>query len=232
MINIPNKIAAVAATLLITISPFAYSQGVGLDTTRVIYPANEKSVGVTIRNQEPNIDYLVQSYITSDKYPVTFEVTPPIFRLNSESKHEVKIYAMANTLPKDRETVFYFHANMIPGQEGKTEGLGMSVGFDNVIKLFYRPTNLTTTAEEAQKNLSFKVEGKQLIVNNNSPYYINFASISVNGNKLDVSLANNNAMIAPFDVIKYGLSTASAKGNIHWRTINDLGGFNEYTKKF
>lgn len=232
MINITDKIAKFFVVLLMIISPLAYSKGVGLDATRIIYPENEKSVGIVVRNQEPNINYLVQAFITSNEYPITFEVTPPIFRLNSASRHEVKIYAKSNELAKDRESVFYFHAKMIPGQAGKTDNLGISVGFDNVIKLFYRPKNLPMTSDEAQAKLSFSVEGKQLKVTNNSPYYINFAGFSVNNIKLDVSLANNNAMIAPYSSIKYFLPTGVTKGNIHWRTIDDLGGYNEFSAKF
>lgn len=232
MIKITNRIRKFFVILLMIISPFSYSKGVGLNATRIIYPEGENSVGVIVRNEEPKINYLVQAYISSDENPIVFQVTPPLFRINSLSRHEVKIYAMSNSLPKDRESIFYFHAKMIPGQSNNSDTAGLSVGFDNVIKLFYRPKNLPMTSEDAQKKLKFSVEGKQLKVVNNSPYYINFAGFSVNNIKLDVSLANNNAMIAPYSSIKYALPTGVNKGSVQWRTIDDLGGFNEHKATF
>lgn len=218
--------------LLTILSPLAYSQGVGLNATRIIYPEGEKSVGIVVRNEEPKTNYLVQAYITSDENTIPFQVTPPIFRINSLSRHEVKIYAIKNELPKDRESLFYFHAKMIPGQNKNSESAGISVGFDNVIKLFYRPKNLSMTSAQAQQRLHFQVEGKQLKVTNTSPYYINFVSVTVNNNKLDIRLAKNNAMIAPFSSINYVLPTTVTQGTIQWRTIDDLGGFNEYKTTF
>ncbi|NHW58918.1 fimbria/pilus periplasmic chaperone, partial [Escherichia coli] len=64
------------------ISPLAYSKGVGLNATRIIYPEGENSVGVIVRNEEPKVNYLVQAYISSDENPVVFQVTPPLFRIN------------------------------------------------------------------------------------------------------------------------------------------------------
>lgn len=232
MITMVERMKIFFVVLFMLIAPQAYSKGVGLNATRIIYPEGESSVSIVVRNNEPNINYLVQAFISSEAHPVTFQVTPPLFRVNSLSKHEVKIYALANTLPKDRENLFYFHAKMIPGQNSNTDSTGLSIGFDNVIKLFYRPKNLPMSSEEAQKKLQFKVENKQLNVINHSPYYVNLAGISVNDKKLAISLAKNNAMVAPYSTIKYPLPSGQTKGTIYWRTINDLGGFNEYKATF
>lgn len=233
MINITEKLIKATTVLLIFSSSFAYSQGVGLNATRIIYPAGEKSVSITALNNDPNINYLVQAYITSDENPITFQVMPPLFRLNKLSKHEVKIYDIGNSLPQNRESVFYFHANMVPGQaDNDTTSAGLNIGYDNVIKIFYRPKNLSLTSDEAQKGLNFKINGNQLMVTNKSPYYINLASIKVNNTKLDISLAKNNAMIKPYGRIEYSLPKGVANGDVYWRTINDLGGFNDYQAKF
>lgn len=232
MINMTKKIKIFFILLLMIISPLTYSKGVGLNATRIIYPEGESSVSITVRNEEPNINYLVQAFINSDENPIIFQVTPPLFRINSLSRHEIKIYALDNKLPKDRESLFYFHAKMIPAQNNNMDTAGLSVGFDNVIKLFYRPKNLSMTSEEAQEKLQFSVENNQLKVINHSPYYVNLAGISVNNKKLDISLANNNAMISPYSSIKYTLPHGITKGNIQWRTINDLGGFYEYKATF
>lgn len=81
MIKITNRIRKFFVILLMIISPFAYSKGVGLNATRIIYPEGENSVGVIVRNEEPKINYLVQAYISSDENPIVFQVTPPLLEL-------------------------------------------------------------------------------------------------------------------------------------------------------
>lgn len=221
-----------SAILLLLVAPLVNAKGIGLNATRIIYPEGDRSIGVVIHNDEPKTSYLVQTFITSNENKITFDIAPPIFRVNSQSKHEIKIYEKANNLPKDRESLFYFHAKMIPGQGAPTKGDGINIGFDHVIKIFYRPKKLNIPVEEAQQKLKFSVIGSQLEVTNDSPYYINFASVSVNGKKLDVSLRNKNAMIIPFGSLKYPLPAASLQGEVRWQVINDLGGFNDFISTF
>ncbi|MDX4945555.1 molecular chaperone [Providencia manganoxydans] len=205
---------------------FAYSAGVGIDATRIIYPQGEKSVSVTLRNNDEKVNYLTQITIASEQYPDAFEITPPLFRIEKMSRQDVRIMLVNNQLPKDRESVFYFKARMIPARDKNSEGV--IIGFDNIIKLFYRPTDLKQTAKEAQSSLIFKNIDNQVEAVNNSPYYISFYSVSVNNKPIVISTDKKNNMIAPFSSIRF--ESGSAKGEIvKWKVINDLGGYDAYS---
>lgn len=205
---------------------FAYSAGVGIDATRIIYPQGEKSVSVTLRNNDEKINYLTQITIASEQYPDAFEVAPPLFRLEKMSRQDVRIMLINNQLPKDRESVFYFKARMVPARDKNSEGV--IIGFDNIIKLFYRPTDLKQTAKEAQSSLVFKNVGNKTEVINRSPYYISLFSVTLNNKVMTISSDNKNNMIAPFSSINFDLKTP--KGAIaKWTAINDLGGYDGYS---
>ncbi|MEX6312689.1 fimbria/pilus periplasmic chaperone [Providencia manganoxydans] len=66
-------------TNFLLLNSFAYSAGVGIDATRIIYPQGEKSVSVTLRNNDEKTNYLTQIAIASEQYPDAFEVAPLYF---------------------------------------------------------------------------------------------------------------------------------------------------------
>ncbi|QCJ69378.1 molecular chaperone [Providencia heimbachae] len=209
----------------------ACSKGVSLDATRIVYPQGDKSVTISIKNSDTQISYLARAFITTEnnERDVPFETTPPVFKIAPNSKQEIRILVKNNKLPNDRESLFYFHAMMISGQTEKVDGDGLNIGYDHVIKVFYRPKNLKLTSEDAQKKLTFKTNGNILKVTNDSPYYINLAQINVNKNRIDVSLEKKNTTLAPFTSFNYPISPNMRKGTVIWRTISDLGGTNEFT---
>ncbi|MEY0604583.1 fimbrial biogenesis chaperone, partial [Providencia huaxiensis] len=128
----------------------------------------------------------------------------------------------------DRESLFFFHATMIAGQTGKVDGDGLNIGYDHVIKVFYRPKNLKITSDEAQKQLAFQTKGNQLKVFNDSPYYVNPAQITINKQRVDMSMEKGNTTIAPYSSLSYPISSHMQKGTVIWRAITDLGGTNEF----
>ncbi|MFD1092108.1 molecular chaperone [Providencia vermicola] len=212
---------------------FLNAKGVSLDATRIIYPQDAKSVSITVSNTDEQVNYLTRAYITDaqNKPSKAFELTPPVFKVASGSKQEVRIFSKTPELPTDRESLFYFHATMIAGQKEKTEGDGLNIGYDHVLKLFYRPSNLPMDSAQAREKLKFKIEGSSLKVNNDSPYYVNLAQIKINNQRLDVSLEKGNTTIAPYSSLSYPISSNMKQGTIVWRAITDLGGTDEFSAK-
>lgn len=206
----------------------AYSTGVGIDATRIIYPQGEKSVSVTLRNNDENTNYLTHVSITSDKYPNSFEIVPPLFRLDKMSRQDVRVILAKNDLPQDRESIFYFKARMVPARDKDKEGV--IIGFDNIIKLFYRPNNFKITSKEAQSSLIFKTVGSKVEAINQSPYYINLLNISFNNKPVIINTDKKNNMIAPFSRISFDIKVLPNE-IVKWSTINDLGGYDVYSAK-
>ncbi len=203
----------------------ASGNGVGINTTRIIYNAEKTGTSVQIRNNS-NISYLVSIFLTkelnSKKINDAFDFTPPLFRLDAASTHDINIFFKNKVLPTDRETLFYFHARAIPSS---TQSEGMKIGLENVIKLFYRP-NFAMKSSEAFSSLIFKNSATGVEVTNSSPYFINLDSIYVDKQKINISSKLNNNIIAPFSSLNYPISKIGK--NIKWKVINDLGGFDEF----
>ncbi|APC14123.1 MULTISPECIES: molecular chaperone [Providencia] len=214
----------------------AENGGFGINATRLIYPQSADSINAGLRNTHSTQPYLVQVRISTARDGSTsapFSVRPPLFRLEPKSVNQVRILLQNNTLPVDRESVFYFHASAIPASVQSTSGeqkggihATAQFGVGNTIKLFYRPTNLPSTSKEAQKNLRFSRTNGGIKVINSSPYHVSFASLSVGNIKIKLNTPEE-LMIAPFGSHVYSVPRAS--GEVHWKTINDEGGINAYS---
>lgn len=228
-----------ASAVLLAAPLMTQAAGFGIDATRLIYPQSASSISVSVRNTETSTPYLVKASVgqsTSDATSSAFDLTPPLLRLDPGSTSQIRILARnVSNLPKDRESVFYFHASAIPASqanngEGQSDAAQGAVhfGVGSIIKIFYRPNGLPGTSAAAQQNLKFSRTGTGLQVHNPSPYYVSFGSVSVGGKKLVLKKAQEK-MIAPFAT--QTLTASHVQGTVQWTTINDGGGTHAFSQK-
>ncbi|MGO2303264.1 MAG: fimbrial biogenesis chaperone [Providencia sp.] len=212
--------------------------GLSLDQTRVVFDGDAKSAKVTLNNQSERV-YLINSRVlmTPDGNErstavLPFMVTPPLFRLEKESRNTVLISRNnISGLPTDRESLFYLSFLAIPsvkkGSEEVTEKgsttTQVSFGIRMLIKLFYRPTGFSMPVLAAPEKLTFVQQGMQLQVTNPTPYYQTLAQLTLNGQSINVR--EQGAMIAPFSTQTYQVK--AQVHDIHWSVINDFGGLSE-----
>ncbi|WMB71231.1 molecular chaperone [Shewanella oncorhynchi] len=215
----------------------ALADGFGINATRLIYPQGTNSISTTVRNTQSNLPYLVQVSISKaqDSYIATpFSVTPPLFRLEPKSINQIRIAGNDASLPKDRESIFYFHATAIPAtdkpaSEPQVDDVHAAVqfGVGSVIKMFYRPTGLSSTSSAAQKHLQFSRHSDGLLVTNPSPFFVSLASIQFGGQSLKLDTPEA-LTIAPFSSHTYSAEMKSGSLEVEWQTINDQGGINVF----
>lgn len=209
--------------------------GVGINATRIIYPENEKSVSIGLRNTSPDTVYLLTAKVvpgTEGGEKGFFYPSPAIFRMNPDSQHKVRISGNTSLLPKDRESVFYFQATAIPSSRPAGDNAinghgtaGMNVSLTTTIKLFYRPKGLAMAPAEGWRDLKVMPSSKGVTLKNTSPYYISFAEITVNGKPVSLK-EGQQEMIAPFSELTY--KSKERSGKVSWKVINDLGGIESY----
>ncbi|MEK9499144.1 molecular chaperone [Photorhabdus sp. P32] len=209
--------------------------GFGIDATRIIFLQDKAETTVSVRNTTTNIPYLVTTKITrtvDGKGKAPFYVTPPLFRLEPKGTNVLRILGDTSKLPTDRESVFYFNASAIPGSsspspsrrfESAKIGGGIAYAIGNTIKLFYRPTGLVGTPEQAYKALRFTHAPDGIQVSNNSPYHISFTQIKVDGVPVKFS-ESHPQMLAPFSSHVYPAQNNQNKKKVEWAVISDLGG--------
>ncbi|WP_369310212.1 molecular chaperone [Providencia rettgeri] len=210
--------------LLLTFS-FATQAGVGLSQTRIIIEEKNNSASISARNDDDK-SYLVANFITQQLNSKTateglFVITPSIFKLSPKQRNIIKIKAITNKFPKDRESMYYFHSRNVPEMN---ESNGVKVGLENIIKIIYRPENLSMPQDVAFKSIKINRSADGITLVNDSPYYVNLAGLYVNSKGIKLNKQNN--VIAPFSKMNYLSQTKN--GAVKWAVINDLGGYNEY----
>ena len=183
------KLGAMTLALLLSATSLSALASVTPDRTRLIFNESDKSISVTLRNNDPKLPYLAQSWIEDEKgnkitSPLT--VLPPVQRIDSMMNGQVKVQGMPdiNKLPADRESMFYFNVREIPPKSNKPNTL--QIALQTRIKLFWRPKALAKIdmREPWQHKVTLTRNGQAFTVNNPTPYYviISNASTQKNGN--------------------------------------------------
>ncbi|MTD28401.1 fimbria/pilus periplasmic chaperone [Erwinia sorbitola] len=215
------------STLLCVLAAPAAQSAIALDRTRVIYDGAQKSVSMNVSNENKQLPYLAQGWI-EDAYgkkitsPLT--VLPPVQRIEPGAKSQVKVQGLpaANSLPQDRESLFYFNLREIPPRSDKPNTL--QIALQTRIKLFYRPKALMQTASETaspyQEKITLTKVGDKYQVNNPTPYFVTIVdgSSSIKGQS---AKGFEPLMVEPKGS---AMLTTSALGNSPVLTyINDYG---------
>jgi len=150
---------------------------VALDRTRAVFNGGEKSISLSISNDNKTLPYLAQGWVEDaqgNKITSPLTVLPPLQRLEPGAQSQVKIQALpaAHQLVQDRETLFYFNLREIPPKSEKPNTLQLAL--QTRIKLFYRPKALGATMGMVpwQEQLTLKKQGDKYQVNNPTPYYV------------------------------------------------------------
>lgn len=197
--------------------------GIVITGTRVIYPAQDKEVSVKISNKGKS-PVLVQSWLDGgdisvkpDQIRLPFVLTPPINRIDPNNGQTLRIRALPNTFPKDRETVLWLNVLEIPARpENAGVNNYLQVAFRNRIKFFYRPKGLKGSASEAPQALRWVHTARGISVQNPTPYFVSLATVYAGNKKAE------GKMVAPFSKDSYALPV-SAGGKIKAEAVNDYG---------
>jgi P pilus assembly chaperone PapD len=206
--------------IFIFISNGSYA-GVVITGTRVIYDSSKKEASVSVRNSDEGTPYLIQSwvddYARNNTQALPFIVTPPLFRLDGKQENILRIMLINNTLPDDRESIFWMNIKSIPATQKSAQNT-LSIAVNSRMKLIHRPHNLFRLAGDAYKEVTFSRVNNKLKITNPTPYFISFSRIEINHQPVKESV-----MVAPFDN-KVLSQQLEASAQVSWQTINDFGG--------
>ncbi|WP_416769985.1 molecular chaperone [Pseudomonas sp. RHF3.3-3] len=226
------RLAAGAGTaLLLLASHIPSSQAaLSLNATRVVFDSDKRNVSLIVNNPSQS-PYAVQTWVNTAADDTTtavpFMPSPPLFRLNPGKEQQVQINGLPNSLPTDRESLFYFNVQEIPQASG-VQGNVLNIALRTRIKLFYRPVQLKEKPGSRLKDLQWSVRpinGKpHLLVHNPTPFHVSFNRIELSGNGQAETL-NNPAMVEPLKQQHFALDTVRpASGlRVSFNAINDYG---------
>mgnify|MGYP000905227170 FL=1 len=206
------------AMALLPLTLTSASAGVIIGGTRVIFDGAKKEASINITNPD-NGPYLIQSWIDvqdeqSGKAP--FIITPPLYRLDGGQKNLERI-VMTGSLPQGQESLFWLNIKAIPSASKQMNSLQIAV--KTRIKLIYRPEALRASTPEEQANkLTWRRAGNTLLVNNPTPYVINFNEITLGNKKLD-----DVTYVMPSGTARFPLPNRARDNSLTFKVINDYG---------
>jgi P pilus assembly chaperone PapD len=196
--------------------------GVIMLGTRVIYPGDQASVSVPLRNSD-TVPNLVQVWIDdgrgspdTDGTPVPFSIAPPVFRIGPSSQQNARVTRLPGHLPEDRETLFWFNFQQIPpASTTQPAAPRLELSFVNQVKLIYRPVGVAGSIDELPQRLRFTLvrdAGRTSIkVINPTGFYANFvdtATLRSGEQRVPVALGKQ-VTIAPFSEHTWSLPSVS-----------------------
>ncbi len=203
---------------------------IALDRTRAIFNGGEKSISLSISNENKKLPYLVQAWLEdTDGKKINSPLTllPPLQRVEPGAKSQVKVQSLpaVGQLPQDRESIFYFNLREIPPRSDQPNVL--QIALQSRIKLFYRPKAIVVSDEAGATPWQDKVilirEGERIKLNNPTPYYVTF--VDAGPNQKTTVKKFEPIMLAPFSSGYANVSAAELGSAPVLTYINDYGGY-------
>lgn len=219
--------------LMGSLSTASVHAAVGIDRTRLIFGGDKSSVSLNISNRDDRSPFLAQGWIEDpqgNKNQLPFIVLPPIQRLEPGANSQVKVQKLptATHLPQNKESLFYFVMQEIP-PKGKEDNM-LQIAIQNKIKLMYRPYTLAQDAMDVEKAWASQVslikQGKQALIQNNSPYHLTLLHI-VRGGTEQALEEFQPVLIPPFDSVSVAVNDQRLGSSPTLKYINDYGGIGQ-----
>lgn len=211
--------------------------GFSLNEFRIVYPAAQKKGITWSMTNNTGRAYLMQSWVrpvdfttglpaaeSNSKAPgdaIPLMVTPPLKRLEPGEQLTLRIRLTGMTLPQDRESVFYLSVKGIPSVPDKASQTGgqLVLAVVNNMKLFYRPEGLPESGvKNAAKQLRFSLQNDVLVVDNPTPFYLNFSQLTVGGKPLAADELRR--LVPPKGQQRYPVS-AGMHGAVEWQLVDE-----------
>ena len=201
--------------------------------TRLVYPAGEREITVRLSN-DGKVPALMQIWVDEGDIQTQpqdadapFVITPPIFRLDPAKGQSVRVAFSGETLPDDRESLFWFNALEIPPLPDASERSYMQIAVRSRLKLFYRPSGLPGSAAEAVRKVRWQVleqAGKRVLHGENpTPYHVSYASLGLKQGGRGHDLGPG--MLKPFSHEDFALPATlqAAGGTLEYSWMSDYG---------
>lgn len=203
--------------------------GIRLGSTRMVLSPSKKTAPLKIRNDADRA-WLTQVRILDkdEKETPLFIALPPLFRLESRGDAQVRVQSVGppEAYASDREMVRYIHVLTIPASAPDDRSMeekqsALRIGFENVIKLFWRPASLKAPNSDDYRQLVFTRVAEGVRGCNPTRYYLSFDRLTFDGKNVDLN--REPSMLAPL-----GCEVFRANGkNVTWTLITDYGGASE-----
>jgi len=239
----PGIFLLLALLLTRLVSP-AYA-AMSLNHTRLIITSEEREATIDVRSED-EMPILLQTWVDDEMdpeasspdpqdKPVPFITDPPMFRLDPKLSRQVRVLLVQppESLPQDRESLFWFNAHETPARPADSGPGGenyIQLAFHVRIKLFYRPASLAEYILTDAHKLSFSLGRNDagepaLDIHNPAPIHQSISNLElVHGDK---RIELEAPMLAPNSRLQLPVGKPLPAGSglrVVYSTIDDHGG--------
>ncbi|WP_081280449.1 fimbrial biogenesis chaperone [Stenotrophomonas maltophilia] len=175
---------------------------VAIPTTRVVFPAAQKSVSVPIHNLG-GFPVLVQSWISDgdpDQSPeastAPFVLAPPMVRLEPGQSKYIRVQQLAAQAPSDEvEHLYWLNVLALAPKQHHADQGQLELSVRSRYKLLFRPAGLSSRPVNQAVSVTWSVDrvdgARVLVARNASAYVLNLGSVDI------VSGRNRSALDNP-----------------------------------
>ncbi|MDN6859912.1 fimbria/pilus periplasmic chaperone [Pseudomonas sp. CAN2814] len=220
--------------------------GIEINGTRVVYPAGKSEVSVSMVNNDKDAR-LVQAWVDTGDASVRpettkapFVITPPLSRVNPGKGQTLRLIFTKAQVPQDRETVFWLNVLEIPPKPKAAQGEEsnyLQFAVRSRLKIFYRPSGLPGSPDEAVKAIHWRLlakgNGYAVECDNPSAYNVSFSNVNLKGAPRDERVSKGGMCPAKgketFAVMG---GPEGSGGKVVFTSINDYGGFDNHEADF
>lgn len=207
--------------------------GLFLSATRQVFPAAAREVSLQVYNENAHA-VIVQAWVDAGDIhadpaaiDVPFVVLPPLMRLQAHEARAVRILYLQQPLPPDRESVFWFNAQMVPPQrDAPARPNVMDVSVRIRQKIFFRPSRLTGGSGAWMESLACRETSRgatAILVHcrNPSPYFATIDRLSVR--EQEGTYTASGEMLEPFGNREFHLQWRSGTDTPDGENRHDRG---------
>lgn len=202
-----------------------------LNGTRYIYEEGKNNISFEVTNQTDET-FGGQVWIDNsnkNNSAIYMVPAPPFFKIHPKEKQIIRIIKTDDSLPSDRESLFWLNVQEIPPKLKNSEANAFAVAINTRVKLIYRPRKLQEKRRDSERKIQIVYHNDKVYLKNPTPYYFAVSGITLNGHliKLSDEVLNAIAILAPESEVKLGQMMLN--GVVGIQAVNDAGSIQTYT---
>ncbi|AOJ73561.1 MULTISPECIES: fimbria/pilus periplasmic chaperone [unclassified Burkholderia] len=208
-----------------------------LPSTRIVYPASSREVGVQALNKGKR-PVLVQAWLDignasakPEDVDVPFTLTPPVFRVEPGKGQTMRLRYTQEPLPQDRESVYWLNVLEIPPKAEAPKGESLlQLAYRTRIKVFFRPAGLRGRPDEVPAQIKWTIRPGEndewvLHADNPAPYAVSFGQVSLRTARGAVDAGQG--MVEAFKSADFSLKNTRSRPEgamqVNYSVVNDYG---------
>jgi len=205
---------------------------VNAEATRVVFNDGETEASLQLVNKN-TYPVVVQAWSddgdpqsTPDKSTSPVLVLPAVFKLQPEEMTNLRLMVMDNSLPKDRESMFWLNIYEIPPKLVGNSAQKITIALRTQMKLLLRPKGLDKPQEPIGKKITFVRHNQTLAIENPTEFYLSLIGVTIGNISLEIGTLppkSHHQITLPS-----GLENMDKK--ISFSLINDEGNYWDYNQ--